>query len=266
MLIPIVIIVLIIGAVSRQNLPAATETHGAFAFPNATGTALIVLHDIPEAAERRTAICAGRSLSIRFARLQTVTGPPADRQSPREFDRLAGTVFQVLGRSVDPDDTCFIAADSLLEGSELLPVRARSRPAQCTSSERRRLAAVRTRSIRACWSVASIRPHGFVGVVEYVRAGSDALASLIVVTDERAIPIDFPATYRGDGEETWRAGDGGEFSPDGFSVPFIIHRGGTCFVAVDWGAEEGHSLSLYGSERGHQPRQFISDYWYRAPR
>jgi len=262
----IVTAVLMIGALSRQDLPAVTASHGAFAFPNVGGTALIVLHDIPHAAELRTAICAGRSLSIRFVRRQTVTGARADRESPREFDRLAGTVFQVLGRGVHPEDTCFVAADSLLEDAELLPVRALLRPSACTRTERRRFVAVRDRSIRACWSVAAVRPLGVIGVVEYVRVGRDALASLIVVTNERAIVIDFPATYRGEGEEMWRAGDGGELSPEGFSVPFIIRRGGTSFVAVDWGAEEGNSLSLYASEPGAPARQAISDYWYRGPR
>jgi hypothetical protein len=40
--------VLMIGAVSRQDLPAVTESHGAFGFPNLGGTEIIVLHEIPQ--------------------------------------------------------------------------------------------------------------------------------------------------------------------------------------------------------------------------
>lgn len=266
MLTMIVAAVLTIGGVSRQDLPAVTESHGAFGFPNVRGTEIIVLHDIPHAGQLRTAICAGRSLSIRFVRRQAVTGAGADRESPRQFDRLEGTVFQVLEQGVRPEDTCFVAGDSILEDAELLWVRPSSTPAACTRTERRRVAALRERPIKACWSVARVQRQGLIGIVEYLRVGRHALASLIVVTNERAILIDFPAEYRAEGEEMWRAGDGGEFSPDGFSVPFIIRQAGTYFVPVDWGADEGNSLSLYASESGKPARQVISDYWYRAPR
>jgi hypothetical protein len=258
--------VLMIGAAARQEVPPVTESHGAFGFPNLAGTEIIVLHEMPRAAELRTAICAGRSLSVRFERRQMPTGARADRQSPREFDRLAGTVFRVLGPGVRPDDVCLVGADSLLESAELLRVRAFSKPAECSRAERRRFAAVRERPITACWSVAAVPSLGRIGVAEYVRVGRDALASLIVVTGERAVVIDFQAEYRGEGEEMWRAGDGGQFSPAGFSVPFIIRRAGSYFVAVDWGAEEGKSLSLHASEPGTPGRKVIADYWYRAPR
>ena len=111
-----------------------------------------------------------------------------------------------------------------------------------------------------------MQQHGLVSIVEYVRVGTEGLASLIVVTNERAIAIDFPAKYRGEGEEMWRAGDGGEFSPDGFNVPFVVRRGSSYVIALDWGAEEGNSLQLYSSDPGTPARQAISDYWYRAPR
>jgi hypothetical protein len=262
----IVAAVLTIGTFSSQDLPAVTESHGGFGFPNVAGTEIIVLHDIPHGTELRTAICGGRSLSVRFVRHQAVTGARPDRESPRQFDRLEGTVFQFLAPGARPEDTCFVAADGLLEDAELLRVDQFSTPAECTRTERRRFAALRERPIKACWSIAAVRPQGLIGVVEYARVGRDALASLIVMSKEREISIDFPAEYRGEGEDTWRAGDVGEFSPDGFRVPFIIRRSGTYFVAVDWGAEEGNSLSLYASERQTPARQLIHDYWYRAPR
>lgn len=262
----VILALLMTGAVSRQDLPAVTERHGAFAFPNVRGTELIVAHEVPDPAALHRAICGGRTVSVRFVRRQTVADPHPGRESPRTFGRLAGTVFQVLGRAVDSDSTCFVAADSLLEGAELLPVRAFSRPAACTPTERRRFAAARDRLMKSCWTVAAVRRRDPVGVVEYVRAGRDALGSLIVVMSERAIVIDFAAEYRSEGEELWRAGDGGEFSPFGFNVPFIIRRGGSYFVAVDWAGEEGNSVSLYASEPGIPARGVISDHWYRAPR
>ena len=257
---------LVIGAVSTQDLPAVDPIYGAFAFPNLKGTELIVVHEIPNAAELRTAICGGRLISVRFVRRQTISDKATGWQSPQEFEHLAGAVFQVVGRSVPPEHTCFVAADSLLDNAALYPVRALSRPTTCSTAERRRVATLRERAIRACWSIASMQQHGLVSIVEYVRVGTEGLASLIVVTNERAIAIDFPAKYRGEGEEMWRAGDGGEFSPDGFNVPFVVRRGSSYVIALDWGAEEGNSLQLYSSDPGRPVRKAISDYWYRAPR
>jgi hypothetical protein len=256
--------VLATAAVPGQDLPAVTESHGAFGFPNVSGTEIIVRHDVPRASELRTAICAGRRMPIRFVRHQTATGA-ADRDSPPYFDSLEGTVFQIDGQVARPEDTCFVATDSLLENAELVLVQARSEPAACTRTDRQRFAAVRDRPMRACWSIAAVQRQGVIGAVEYVRVGRDALASPIVVTDDRVMPIDFPAKHTG-GEEMWRAGDGGEFSPLGFRVPFIIRRAGTYVIAVDWGADEGNSLTLYAMEPGAPARQVINDYWYRAPR
>lgn len=255
-----------IGALSTQDLPAVDHNYGAFAFPNVKGTELIVVHEIPNAAELRTAICGGQVISVRFVRRQTISGESTDRLFPEQFDHLAGTIFQVVGRSVAPARTCFVAADSLLSNAELYPMRAFSRPTTCGTTERHRVATLRERRIRACWSIASMQRHGLVSIVEYVRVGTEGLASLIVVTNERAIAIDFPAKYRGEGEEMWRAGDGGEFSPDGFNVPFVVRRGRSYFIALDWAGEEGNSLQLYTSDPGSPVRQAISDYWYRAPR
>jgi hypothetical protein len=258
--------VLTIGGAARQDVPAVTENHGGFAFPNPAGTEIIVVHDIARPAEIHTAICAGRMMPVRFVRRQFATSAHGDRDSPEQFADLTGTVFEIVGERTEPQDTCFVAADSLVQNAELLPIQPSDRPAECTPGERRGFAALRQRRIKSCWSLARIRPRGLIGLVEYDRIGRSALASVIVLTSDRGISADFPAEYRGEGEEVWRAGDGGGFSPDGFHLPFIIRRTGTYVVAVDWEAEEGHSLSLYESRPQAATRQLIHDYWYRAPR
>lgn len=102
----IVAAILGIPGIPTQDVPAVTERHGAFGFPNVPGTEIIVLHDIPRASELRTAICAGRRLAIRFVRRQAGTDA-ADRESPQFFDTLEGTVFQIVGQIAHPEDTCF---------------------------------------------------------------------------------------------------------------------------------------------------------------
>src|SRR2546423_9664193 len=256
-------VLLVVGVLS-QNFPAVTDSYGAFGFLNLTGTEIIVLHDVPHADELRTAVCGGRSLSIRFVRRQTVAG--ADRDVPEEFDHLDGTIFRVLEQGATAQDACFVATDSLLQNAEVLPVRASSSPAPCASDEQRRFAAVRERRMKSCWSLAAVQPDGAVGVAEYVPLGPHALASLIVVSTERGMVVDFPAEYKSDGEDLWRADDAGEFTPDGFAVPFMIRRAGTYFIPVAWSGSEGVSLSLFALDSDGPGRRVVSDYWYRAPR
>jgi len=99
-----------------------------------------------------------------------------------------------------------------------------------------------------------------------MRLGQDALASLIVLTADGRLTIDFPATYRGGGEDLWRVDDGGVFSPEGISVPFVVRRDKIYLVGVDWRGPEGRSLSLYAVSPGARAQQVLADYWYRAPR
>lgn len=262
----IAVAALALSTLAQQELPAVTSAHGGFGFPNPQGTEIIVLHDLPPATEARVAVCDGRAVPIRFARRQTASATEPDRQSPSEFDRLPGTVFQVTQRSARAEDACFLAASRLLSGAQLIRAIALPAPVPCTPAERLRIASLRDRSLRACWKIATITPRGIVTAVEYVRVGRDALASLVVQTSGRNMMIDFPAEYQGDGQELWRAGDGGEFSPNGFRFPAIIRRGDTCFLALAWDGEEGSSLSFFESRPSTPTRQLLSDYWYRAPR
>ena len=250
------------GAASRQDLPSVSGSHGAFAFPNRDGTELIVRHDVPNAANYRTAICGGRLLPIRFVRQQTGAGmPAADRDVPAQFPKLVGTVFQVLERGAGPDDTCFVAVTSLIEKAELVPVRARPQQAKCTEAEQRRVAALRERRIESCWSIAA--EH--VMIVQYARIQKDALASLVVLTPAAPITIDFPATFRSAGEDLWRVDDGGVFSPEGINVAFVLRRDGVYLVGLDWRGAEGSFLPLYAAVPGGSAQKVLADYWYRAP-
>ena len=99
-----------------------------------------------------------------------------------------------------------------------------------------------------------------------MRQQQDALASLIVVAENDTLAIDYRATFKAEGEDLWRVDDGGEFSPDGFHVPFNVCRDGLYFIAVDWRGPEGHSLALHSVRPGTAAQQLIADYWYRAPR
>ncbi len=259
------------------SAPATSDRYGAFAFPNAAGTELLIPHDLPHPERLHTALCGGgRKVAVRFVRRQTTRQDHA-RDWPEEFAQLEGAIFSVVNQRLDRRSTCFIAEDALLTGAELLRVNTSAKPASCTADDQRRIAALRPRGIASCWRIASAPPPNLVAAVEYTRSGRDALASVIVLPAASSaqrtrgggaggVMIDFPAEFKADGDDLWRVEDGGHLSPDGFLVPFLIRQAKTLIIPLAWSAAEGVSLHLYVADASAPARELISDYWYRAPR
>jgi hypothetical protein len=268
-------------SVLLMSAPAASDRYGAFAFPNPAGTELLVHHNLPHPERLHTALCDGaRKIAVRFVRRQTTRQPDGTREWPDDFSQLEGTVFQVLNQRLGPKSTCFIAEDALLTGAELLRVEASAKPPNCTPDDQRRAATVRTRAIKSCWKLAVVPTQGFVAAVEYERAGRDALASVMMVSNDsgrassrggaggrgRIMSMDFPAEFTAEGDDLWRVEDEGHLYPERFLVPFLLRKGNALVVPLAWGGAEGVNLHLYVAESTAPAGQVISDYWYRAPR
>jgi hypothetical protein len=87
-----------------------------------------------------------------------------------------------------------------------------------------------------------------------------------VFTDEaRTIFADYPAEFRGEGEDLWRADDGGVLSPKGFQIVCALQRGSWYALGIAWAGPEGQSLSLWTSDGTERFTEIIRDYWYQAP-
>jgi hypothetical protein len=249
-----------------MSAPAASDRYGAFAFPNAAGTELLIRHQLPDPERLHTAVCGARKVAVRFVRRQTA-GQEHARDTPDEFSRLEGTVFHVLNARLDPKSTCFIAEDALLAGAVLLPITGSAKPTTCTPDDQRRAAALRTRAIKSCWKLAALPAQGLIAAIEYERAGRDALASVIVLGGRnRNVLIDFPAEFTADGDDLWRVEDGGHLLPERFAIPFVLRQANAVMVPLAWGGVEGVALHVYAAEGSAPARDVISDYWYRAPR
>ena len=266
-----------------MSAPAASDRYGAFAFPNAAGTELLIRHNLPKPERLHTAVCgSGRKVAVRFVRRQPA-GQEHVRDTPADFGQAQGTVFHVLNARLDPKSTCFIAEDAMLAGAESLRLNTAAKPTTCTADQQVRIAGLRTRGIASCWMIANAPPQMSVAAVEYVRAGRDALASLLLLSNDNGrkssrggasspgvgrgvVSIDFPAEFTADGDDLWRVEDGGHLSPDGLSVPFLLRQSSTSYVPLAWSAAEGVSLHVYAVEANAPVREVISDYWYRAPR
>jgi len=176
---------------------------------------------------------------------------------------LRGNVFTVLAGNVDPDATCFLATESLLEGSDVLPIAAPAGSGACV--RRSQLAEIRGRRVTRCWPIARMASGKEVVLVEFERRGKDALASLVVVDGTRTLFADYTAEFRGEGQDLWRVDDGGVLSPRGIEIVCVLQRGKWHALGIAWDGAEGRLLSLWISEGGDRFTKVINDYWYRAP-
>lgn len=250
---------------NANPLPPTTPAHGAFAFSNPAGTEFIVLHDVLNPERLRSAICSGDVKPVVFARQQKGAG--ADRHWPDQFASLSGSVFRVVDGGANAGDACVLAPESLLTGAQVVRTQNPGEHAPCTAAEQVRVQSLRERRVQTCWALGTFQPRGWIAAVEWARQDTDALASIIINFDGRALAIDLPATFTRAGEDLWRVDDGGKFGGDGITIPFLIRRGGVFTIPMRWNGAESVSLSLFVSdETGDRTRQVLSDNWYRAPR
>ena len=190
-----------VAAIPGQELPRATAEHGAFAFPNFDGTHLLAASDLPKAERVHDALCSdGSRVPVRFDRRQ-VERVDNGRQTPYNFDKLAGNVFAVLqGQIGGGQDAysviCFVASTSLLSSTTLLPVQHLTESTECAKDVRTRLASSRNRPVVRCWRIAGLTAGRSLVLAEFARQGTDALASMGLLDRDRTIFADYPAKYK----------------------------------------------------------------------
>jgi hypothetical protein len=187
------------GGAQVQDLPGATDGHGGFGLPDQRGSLLLLIPSLARPELLKTALCnGGRRVAVQFERRQ-VEGANDGRQAGRNFDTLAGSAYTVLGNTVDPDMPCFLASEALLAGSAVLSIAEPEGSGACLRPDR--FAALRDRPVVHCWPLARLGPEKQVALLEFERRGKDALASLVFVDGARTVFADFPAEFRGMGQD-----------------------------------------------------------------
>ena len=263
--------VLCAGGIRAQELPRATAQHGVFAFPDLSGTRLLAVPDLSQPAMLHTAFCTGgRRFSVRFESRQVEREGTQGRQSAYNFDNVAGSVFAIRQGAIGPGQevagvSCFLAGDSLLSSASWLPAKPSAGSNACGPDVRRRLASSRNRPVVHCWSIAGVPAGRRLVLGEFARQGKDALASLVLLDRGRTIFADYPAMFRGAGQDLWRVDDGGVLSPADFRVVFLLQRGDSYALGASWAGTEGQSLAAFVSDDANRFRRVIGDYWYQAP-
>jgi hypothetical protein len=184
---------------------------------------------------------------VRFAQYQEASKASSHRQRAKNFSNEAGFVYHVAGdHLVEPDETCFLATDSLLRLGRVI-IGARSAPgSSCVQADNARIAVAKSRALISCTLLLSIDSMSRVAAVQFANRGDSALASIALVDTSKVAFLDYPA-IASPGESTWRVDDGGRFYPEHFRVLFVVDAPALQLVAFTWGAPEGELLTLAAS-------------------
>ena len=253
------------GGTQAPDVPGATGRHGGFGLPDPRGARLLVIPNLSRPELLKVALCSrGRRLSIEFDRRQAARGNGDGRQTPSRFDELSGNVFTVLMGRIEADATCFLASETLLAGSTLLSFAAPAGSGACAQPGR--FAALRGRPVIRCWPVARLSADGQIVLLEFERRGRDALASLVLVDGTRTIFADYPAEFRGTGQDLWRVDDAGVLFPEAIDIVCALQGRESYVLGVAWNGAEGKLLQLWTADGTDQFTKVINDYWYQAPR
>ena len=257
----LLVIVFRAGMPAQESVPAASR-YGAFAFADGDGKRLLVTPGIPEPARLHTALCTGGTgFPVRFERHSS--GHDA-RQISRNFDKLPGDMFAITRGEVEPGETCFLAADGLVSSALILPMERPAGRRGCEADRRSRIAFLRGRQVVNCWPIARVASSKDLVFLEFARRDKDALASVLLIDADRIVFADYPAVFRGQGQDLWRVDDGGVLSPEGMQPVFLLQQGTLYTLGLEWSGTEGVSLAVFVSN-GDRFNRVINDYWYQAP-
>lgn len=250
-------------AAQVKEPPAVSDALGGFGLPDQRGTRLLLMPDLVRPDLLKAALCAGgRRVRVEFERRQGESANDG-RQTTRNFDKLGGSVFSIVGDKIDSESPCLIASETLLAGSTVLSIAAPQGPGAC--GERGRFATERDRSVINCWPLARLGADKQAALLEFERRGKNALAALVLVDGTRSVFLDYPAEYKSEGESLWRVDDDGKFSPDGIKVICALQRGNVYTIGIGWDGAEGKLLQLWTSDSQNRFTKVLNDYWYHAP-
>jgi hypothetical protein len=237
---------------------------GSFGYVNADGTELLTLDSLRNPTRIRAALCPrGRVVRVAYTRRQSRQTADNGRQTAANFSNDFGDVFRTEGGKASADETCYLSADSVLLAAAS-PLELAQRGA-CDTVQIHRIAEAKRRSVLHCWPLGAALRNVQIVAVQFVVIDTSALASLVVLDEKKLYFRDFPATYRGPEESTWRVDDGGEFSPESFGILFFCRLQGVYVMAFTWAGAEGEDSYLDIADSADTFRSRANAYRYWVP-
>lgn len=218
-----------------------------FGFADETGDSILITReDEGEDARMQSLDTAigngGQVLEVKLEKWQTGSGDSNGRELANNIPNLSGYLFKVEGGKAEPDATYYLADSASLPKAALLEVHPAD-PAgpQLSASDplRERISGLKKREIHAAWKLAALGGDSQLYLVQFAREGQSMLFSLILEQSGRLTFMDYPAEIQNNEYSVWRVDDGGEVTPEMFSVLFAAHTADGLLLGLNWWGAEG---------------------------
>ncbi|MFC5700369.1 hypothetical protein ACFPVX_03655 [Cohnella faecalis] len=243
---------------------------GVFGFTNADGTSIIV-HGLgvgQEAAMSKWNKAIGESGKVLSVKYATYQKGNIDKSSGRDtsynFENMAGYIFNVKEGSSTPNETYFLINENDFDLKALLPIKKTEDALKNDSLIAKEISAKKQRPITNIWQIAQFSDSQKLFLVKFKRQGDDMLFSLVLQREDKLLFNDFPAKTK-DEISVWRVDDGGEVTPDMFSLLFAAKTSDGLALSIEWWGSEGENTFVIADD-GEQFHELpISYYRYTYP-
>ncbi|MBW7476922.1 hypothetical protein K0T92_19575 [Paenibacillus oenotherae] len=226
----------------------------AFGFANAAGDRIIMSgHErsqMDKVSKLNKAIGEnGKVLPLRFLEWQEGNESSSGRDMAHNFANLSGFVFAVDKGSAEQDETYYLVDGNEVDVEALLPVKGPN-GAAVAEEVKGAVAKAKDRAVSGIWNLAGFGTGEQLYLAQFERRDKDMLFSLVLKRDESLVFMDYPAVLE-DETSVWRVDDGGEVSPDMFSILFAAKTTSGLVLGVEWLGAEGTNAFLL-LEKGNQ--------------
>ena len=199
----------------REDDPGANQvlSGSAFGFADQPGRQVLVPVE-PGLAQgmkgfRKAVAAPGRVVDLAYAGSQR--GDLAPEASARRFDEISGAVF-AASQAVGPGDHVLVATEEFLAARQVLAVTPAAGEVPCSPAVRREMADRTGREVAWCREIGTLSDGGRLSLARLAPHSRDELVTLgWSMPGAPTVYLDHAGTAEAGG--TWRAGDGGEFSP-----------------------------------------------------
>ncbi|GIP21656.1 MULTISPECIES: hypothetical protein [Paenibacillus] len=212
-----------------------------YSFADKTGKYLILYSNTTDTKMDRAIGDGGKVLTIKYVRKQDSNSKNDGREWAKNFDNMAGVIYQVVGGKAVPNDTYYLVNSKKVNVKAVLPVTNEIK-AKVEPSVKMKLEKLKSLKLKNIWEIAHFGKGNKVYVAEFKKKGNKVTASIILKTASKLVTKDYVADY--DPITTWRVDDGGEIVPESFSLLFSAVTKQGYLIGVKWAGAEGETTDL----------------------
>ncbi|WP_410767903.1 hypothetical protein [Fontibacillus sp. BL9] len=188
----------------------------------------------------------GKTYDVRFVKWQKGTEQSNGRDTANNFANLEGYIFEVIDGKATPNETYYVVNEQDFDLEALLKLTSPMQTETVTDAEledeetlMENISLMRDRDVAQIWTLADIGgSERKLYLVRFENKDKDRLFSIVLFNGVDFLFRDYPAIANDD-ISVWRVDDGGEVSPDMFSLLLAAETEQGLLLGLSWWGAEG---------------------------